>query len=255
VYFSLGGDGSLYQLILLSDQIDRYVFVYKPDGALKSKIKLDTKFPWVPAALAAFSSGSFLITGQEYDRDAANSMWPITAIFSADGVLLKEISLEDDESIRDMTEAGDRRVVSPQNPTSNRAISFSQMEAAADGNIYLIRWLSPAFFYAISPGGEVLRRFIVDAGDPDYRVAAMHISGNRIAVLFVHPQSRKNLIKVTDLEGRPITTYVESDVDRMPTPQTRFGASLACYIHAQEQFVFFESGAEDKLQLVIAEPR
>jgi hypothetical protein len=255
VYFSLDGEGNLYQLIFLSDRIDRYIFEYKKDGTLKSKAKLETGFPWMPAAIAPFSSGGYLVTGQEYDREPSQPMWPVTAVFSSTGALLREVKLEDDESIRDMAESGDRRVVSPQNPTSNRAIGFSQMESASDGNVYLMRWLSAAILYAISPGGQVIRRFSVDPVDPDYTVAAMHISGNRIAILFVQPQTRKNLIKVTDLEGRELTTYKELGVDQMSPPQTPLGASFACYAHDPEQFIFLESGADDKLQFVIATPR
>ncbi len=254
VYFSLDGEGNLYQLIFLSDQIDRYIFEYKTEGTLKSKIKLETGFPWVPAAIAPFSSGGYLVTGQEYDRDPSQPMWPVTAVLSSKGTLLREVKLEDDESIRGMAEAGDRRVVSPKNPTSNRAVGFSQMEASVDGNVYLMRWLSPAILYVISPGGEVLRRFSVDPGDPDYTVMGMHISGNRIAMLFVQAQIRKNLIKVTNLEGHEITSYEELGANEMSPPQTRLGASLACYTHDPEQFIFLESGADDKLQFVIATP-
>lgn len=76
------------------------------------------------------------------------------------------------------------------------------MEAGADGNIYLMRWTAPAIFYAISPGGEVVRRFTVDPGDRNYRSVTMHISGSRIATLFLQPHTKETLMKITDLEGQ-----------------------------------------------------
>ena len=42
---------------------------------------------------------------------------------------------------------------------TNRAVGWGQTEPAKDGNIYSMRRASPADFYAISPGGEVVKRF------------------------------------------------------------------------------------------------
>lgn len=38
--------------------------------------------------------------------------------------------------------------------------------------------------YAISTGGEIVRRFTVDPGDPVLYVAGMAITGNRAAIVF-----------------------------------------------------------------------
>ena len=54
------------------------------------------------------------------------------------------------------------------NPFGNRAIELGLMEAGNDGNLYLMRRLSPAILSAISPAGEVIRRFTVDPGEADY---------------------------------------------------------------------------------------
>jgi hypothetical protein len=87
-----------------------------------------------------FPSGDLLVSGLRYDRDKNNHvMWPFTGIFSSDGTLLKEVTLEDDDDIRNLAASGDARVSSTTNPYGNHAVEFGQSEAADDGNIYLIR--------------------------------------------------------------------------------------------------------------------
>lgn len=250
--FFVGANGELDQLVELSGEASHYILVYQSDGTLKSKVKLELGVPWVPATLASFPSGTFLVTGQVYDRDRAHAMWPVTGIFSSNGTLLKEIKLEDDKQIRDMSEAGDRRVTSAQNPTSSRAVAFSQMEAAGDGNVYLMRWLPSPIVYAISEGGEVAHKFRVDPGDPNYRVVAMHISGPRLALLFVQPQTREELVKIVDLKGHELAIY---HADEVYVPGDRLGTAFACYNHDPEQFIFLSTGSENKLHIVLAEPR
>ena len=188
--FDLDGSGGVYQLAV-GQKPPLYVIMFKSDGSYEGSIKLDSGLLF-PSALAVFRpSGTFLITGQKYDRNRMAVKVPFTGIFSASGALLKEISLEDDNAIHDMAGSGDPRVISPEAPTDNQALSLSQMQPADDGNVYLMRWVSPAIVYAISSGGEVVRRFEVKAGDDNYRPDTMQISGNRMAVLFFHPQTHR----------------------------------------------------------------
>ena len=152
-----------------------------------------------------------------------------------------------------MAASGDPRVSSPVNPQANHAVDFSQMEAAADGNIYLMRWLTPAIFYAISPGGEVVRRFTVDPGDADLRPTEMHIAGNRIAVLFFHPQTMATRMKIVDLEGREIATYDENDDAK--SEAGGLGTAFACYTANPERFAFLSTGDNQRIEFLFAEPR
>lgn len=195
-----------------------------------------------------------LISGLEYDHDRKNPvMWPFAGIFGSDGVLLKEVKLEDDDAIHDMAQSADPRVSSFTNPSANHAIEFSKMQAAGDGNIYLMRWLTPAIFYAISPGGQAVRRFTVDPGDKDFQPVEMHVSGNRIAVLFFQPQSRETRMKVVDLEGREIATYDTVQIEGKSQPQP-LGTAFACYTANPERFIFLGAGDDNKLEFLIAEP-
>lgn len=254
-YFWVTREGEVYVLAFVSKQVARYVLVFKPDGSYKEKIKLDPGFPWVPASLAVFPNGTLLVTGQEYDLPRNAPMLPFTGIFRADGKLLKEVVLEDDDAIHDLAKSGDARVYSPQTPSNNQAVSWGQIEAAKDGNLYVMRWLTPAIFYAVSPGGEIVRRFTVDPGNPNFRPLHMHISGNRVAVLFYEPQTNERIIKVVDLEGHELSTYDEPQVNGKSTLGF-LGLAFACYMQQPERFIFLVTdGQEHTLQLRIAEAR
>jgi hypothetical protein len=229
--------------------------VYKSDGSYKSLIKLQPGFAWIPSTLAVFASGNLLVSGLEYDKNEKRFVWPFTAIFSSDGTLLKEVKLEDDDTLRDMAASGDSRVSSSTNPSSNFAIEFGQSQAASDGNVYLMRWVTPTIFYALSPGGGVVRRFLVDPGDENFKPAEMHVAGSRIAVLFYHPQTGELLMKIVDLEGHEIATYDQAKVNGKPTTNDALGSAFACYTDDPQRFTFLTTGDGQKLELRAAEAR
>jgi len=250
--YAIGPRGELYQIVF-PHEIARSVAVFTADGKYKSAIKLKLRFEFTPGPLGVFPSGDILVSGLRWrGKDVARE--PFTGIFSPDGTLVKEVKFEDDQELREMAARGDSRVTSPENPTGNRAVSFSQMETGDDGNVYLMRWTNPAIFYAISPTGEVSRRFTVDPGEPGLRPMEMHISGNRIAVVFSDFEQEETVedsrLAVVDLEGREIATYR----GLQSTSKTKLHMSqFACYSADPERFTFF---AEDKnLQLVVAQPR
>jgi hypothetical protein len=242
-YFSVGKDDYVYELVGSWEDKRNHVLIYKPDGSLKTDIKLQTGFPWIPAQVAAFPSGNLLVTGLEYDHDRKNPVkLPFTGVFGPDGSLLKEVKLEDDAVIHDMAAVGDSRVTGLEG-RDNYAVGLGDMDAANDGNIYLMRRLSPAIVYAISPEGEVVRRFTVEAGQRDSMPESMHIAGNRIAVEFYE------LIKIVDLEGRELASYVPHELP-LEFP-------LACYSAKPERFTFLGDGDVDnpRVTLNVGEPR
>jgi hypothetical protein len=153
-------------------------------------------------------------------------MWPFTGIFSDDVGLLKEITLEDDATLHDMASSGDARVTLPQVPHINPAVTHSQIEVAADGNAYLMRSTNPAIIYAISAGGETIRRIKVDPGGSEYRTMAMHVYKNRIAVFF-DPETYDKIMKIIDLEGREIATYDEAKPAKKQQ-SVMLGIAFAC---------------------------
>jgi hypothetical protein len=125
---------------------------------------------------------------------------------------------------------------------------------AEDGNAYLMRWTNPAIIYAISPGGETVRRLKIDPGDSGYRPAAMHVHKNRIAVLFNNPETHDKLMRVVDLEAHELATYAEVRANRK-AQGGMIGSSFVCYEENPTRFTFFGADDDNKLQLWIVEPR
>jgi hypothetical protein len=245
MHFWVGKEGYVYQLVSSWGDRRFHVFVYRPDGSLKSDIVLEAGFAWVPDLVAAFPSGNLLVTGREYDSDRKNPVkWPFTGVFAPDGSLVKEVKLEDDEMIHDMAAVGDSRVARPESPGGNLAVQLGEMDAASDGNIYLMRYLSPAIVYSISPEGKVLRRFTVDAGEPSYVPSGMHIAGNKIAMEFFQPQEGNPVIKIVDLEGAEFATYRVG-------PDARIGAAFACYTSNPDRFVFLGGGDDENPPIAV----
>jgi hypothetical protein len=252
--FTVSGDGDVRQLVF-PHSFDRDVFLYNKDGSFKSFVKLDAGGIWNPSLFVAFPSGNFLGTGQKWDR-VAQEYFPFTAIFSSDGTLLKEVHLEDDDYIHKQATSGDSRFVPGGLPGGlNFAISRGSLKVASDGNVYLLRQLNPAVVYAISPGGEIVRRFTVDPGDSLLTVARMAIAGSRAALVFRKGGEGKNIerqfVQIVDLEGNKIVTYEESMVDG----HIAFGATLACYTQNPEQFTFLGRTKDEKIVLNVTEPR
>ena len=254
--FTLNADGSLYGLVF-PHSYDRDLFLFNKDGSYKSKVTLAAARVWSPSLFVTLNSGNFMATGQKWSK-AEKTYVPFTGIFSSDGTLLKELSLDDDESIHQMAVRGDSRVTpstAPGYSAINYAISRGAMQVGSDGNVYLLRALNPAVIYAISPGGEVERRFTVDPGDPSLIVASMKLSGGRIATLFRKSSGDESIqgpvIEVVDLEGNKISTYKEPVLDG----RAAFGWMLACYSDNPEQFTFLDWTKEQKLVLKTIEPR
>ena len=250
--FTVTAGGDVYQLVF-PHSYDRDVFLYNKDGSYKSKVKLDAGGVWSPNLFVVLPSGDFLAAGQKWDRSTQENL-PFTGIFSSNGTLLKQLQLEDDEHIHQLAGACDS-LLPGSRCSLNFAISRGQMELAPDGNVYLLRWLNPAVIYAISPGGEVVRRFTVNPGDQELTVGGMVIAGNRIAVLFrkssANHHVEQQLIQVIDLEGHEVATYEQP----MAGGNVAFGVTLSCYSQNPEQFTLLGWTEGDKMVLNIVEPR
>jgi hypothetical protein len=254
-YFSVRQDGEIDQLVFPSRSEDRYVVTFKSDGTYKSKAKLQPGFSFRPYMLATFPSGEWLVTGVRNDDDPnVHVKWPFTGIFSQDGTLLKLVVLQGDEKIHKMAAASDPAVVPEGRHYGNTTIEMGAAAAAGDGNVYVMRRLSPAIVYAISPSGEVVRRFRVDPGNSDFHPASMQIAGNRMAVLFFKSHSQDVILpedvilKVVDLEGHELVTYDHVGKSQM-------GIALVCYSPVREKFTFLTTTTDNFLGFSIAEPR
>ncbi len=249
-YYSVGLTGEVYQIADPHENTRAAVLIFGKDGRYESGVLLETPLAakdWMPSQVAAFSSGQLLVTGLVLDNVKRIST-PFTAIFSSSGQLLKQIILADDKDIEKKVEGGDPQVVRVDHPYSNSAVEFGQMDTARDGNIYLLRNLFPALVYAISPGGEVVKRFTVDTGGP---TLSMSVAGSKIAFHYQEGDAGRSAIKITDLEGHVQAVY------RLATADGRdeFGSALACFTEDPERFTFLGTSEDGFLEFRIAEPR
>jgi hypothetical protein len=72
----------------------------------------------------------------------------------------------------------------------------------------------------------------------------------KMAILFHEPQTKDELIKVVDLEGRELATYrITADNGR-----SALGPAFICYSEDPERFTFVTT-TDDRLAFKIAEPR
>ena len=249
--FTVDANGDVY-LLVFPHEINRYVFAFKSDGTYKSAVKLNPGFAWVPSALATFQTGGFLVSGLAYNGDNP-VMIPFTGVFAADGTLLKEVKLPDDDDLFDMAASGDPRVAASSNSSQNHAVSPSKMQVGSDGNLYLMRALNPAILCAISPGGEVVRRFTVHSGNTNDKVVSFHMAAGKLAVLFWDTETSTDLIKVVDLEGHELAAYREPLPDK--SKPDRIGSAFACYLENPERFIFLSFGDNNQLEIETVEGR
>ena len=251
-YFAIAKDGRVYEATYLAESFNRALLVFDKDGKYATAIKLDPPpgfIDWLPGAVAVFGTGDFLISGAKMELKTHDRL-PFTAIYGQNGALKKELTLSDDEEIRRMVEAGDSRVSPTGLQGQNMAVEMGQAEAAEDGNVYLMRRLSPAILYAIAPSGQVVRRFVVDPGDPAYIPSAMHIAGSRIALLFRDDSTQQEIMKVADLEGNELANY---KIGTNKRGYSEFG-SFACYSVSPERFTFISTAENGHTAFEVVEP-
>ena len=241
-------DGEVYQSVFAKDEPTSYVLIFKNDGSYKSNIKLEPGFGWIPANVSVFPHGELLMTGQQFTKGRPSI--PVTGIFSADGRLLKRLDLEGDGPIKEAALASKAPLDAL--PTDH-TITWGKSAVANDGNVYVMRYLSPAMVYAISPGGEVVRSFTVDPGISGAMPVEMRISGNRIAIFFTLRSTHEKTMKIVDLEGHELATYDDQKIDtkNKPAPLIAF----ACYAATPERFTFVTYGEQGKIHLQEVEAR
>jgi len=252
--FNVDGSGNVYLLASARPapgKVGRYVLLFDSKGQFKSMAKVDPGFDWLPAFVAAFSSGDLLVSGARLKLDSGErTRRPFTGIFSSDGTFRKEVTLPDDQKLHDVGESGDPHLISAVNPESNGAFSFGSAETGSDGNIYLMRASNPPIVYAISPGGEVTKRFVVDLGeDAGFSpLEPLHVLGSRIAIFFHNNNSGAGEIKIVNSgDARTEATYI--------TPAGgEAGPGLACWT-APDRFTFIGEADDGYVSVRYFEPR
>jgi hypothetical protein len=239
--FFVAVDGGVYQAARSESERSVYLVSYLPDGTLKSRVRLDATF-FIPYQLAVFRSGEFLVSGIHgpYNRT------PYTAVFSADGRLIREIYEPEDEDARKRAEAGFPGFRPESMESSNDFVTHGDAALGSDGNAYLLRSGSPALIYVISSRGDIVRKLRVGSVDSELVAGGVKSDSGELAISFLRERSNAGLLEIVDYRGDLTATYVSDDSSTYP-------GLLACYGPNRLVFVNLESGA--RWRLTMAEPK
>ena len=237
-------DSRLYALTTTKQGL--YVVEFDRDGSMKAPVKLQIDSFLVPFHFAVFQSGEYLVaglTGTISQRPDLHT--PYTAVFAADGTLVKKIFEAEDEDARQRAEGGDSRWGRYIN-TGNEFVGWdADVTSGSDGNVYFLHGFSPSLIYVISPKGDVVRKLRIDTGNPELVADSIKFYAGRLAVGYSWlgdvPQ---NLVKIIDLNGEAIADYQVLDGTK------DFDPLLACY--NADGFTFIPRRAETSLHLLSA---
>jgi hypothetical protein len=256
--FSPASDGGMYQVAqsgVLKPRI--YVLHFSSDGSASSPTLLAADLEVY--TFAAFASGSFLVSGVERDLQNKNDQGHnFTAVFSADGRELAQLSFEESRTPRKAGAkpgvGGSPGAAAPnevQNEVQNSAekaapgLDLAYAEVGSDGNLYVMRHSSPALVYVIAPSGKIVQTLKIAAPVPGAAPSAFHVSGNRLAISFGNEKSESLTIVVADAQtGQRIASYSDP---------TGLGTAFACYSANEGVFTFLNLGEGNALEVIRAE--
>lgn len=238
--FFVSGTGKVYEEAW--DRIGRmHVLEYSSDGSLKSNVILDTEPPVFPYQIAVFRSGEWLVSGLH----GPHLYTPFTAVFDSRGKLIKKIYDTEDEDSRKKAEAGDGAFITDAG-TGNNSVYEGDAVAGSDGNVYLLRAISPALIYVISAKGEIIRKLRIDSPDSGLLAQRIRTADGRLAVSFLANNSTVGITKVVDFQGNPIVDYVSDDERIYP-------GLPGCY--TPQGFAFVDDDGADNVYLRTAVPK
>jgi len=236
--------------VFLAGGVNHGVVVAKlaPGGSAKAQITLQPDLFIHVTHLAVFPSGEYLVVGLAgtTNEKAPHLRTPFTAVFAADGRLVKKIYEPEDEDARQRAEAGDPNYLRCCASSGNEFVMLNaDVTAGSDGNVYLMHGTSPPLIYVISPAGDVLRKFRVDPGNPQLTANSIKFYDGRLAVGFGWlGDVPETLIKVVGLKGNSIADYKVKEDAKDSDP------ILACY--NSEGFTLLPRWAGTKPYLLMA---
>ena len=237
--FSPASDGGMYQIAqsgILKPRI--YVLHFSSDGSPSSPTLLDADFEVY--TFAAFADGNFLVSGVKRGVQNKNDRGRnFTAVFSADGRELAQLSFEaPQESAKASAKStNDAAKATP-------GLDLAEAEVGSDGNLYVMRFSSPALVYVIGPSGKLIKTIKVSSRLPGVLPSAFHLSGNRLALSFWNEESQRQTVVVADAQtGRKIASYADP---------TGLGPSFACYSANDGVFTFLKLGEGNELEVIRA---
>ncbi len=214
--FSPAPDGGLYQIAQKGiEKPEIYVLRFSSDGSPSSSVRLAADLEVY--TFAAFPSGNFLISGVKRDvRGAKDRGKTFTAVYSADGRFLKQLSFESSNTNNDKPNsagAGASPAAAPkagekEDEKEAPLLDLSAAEAGKDGNLYVMRPSSPPAVYVITPEGKIIRTLTITVSQKDVQPTAFYISGNQLAISFSGDQNQLQTLEIVDAQtGRTIRLY------------------------------------------------
>ena len=240
--FSPASDGGLYQIAQSGGLKPRiYVLHFSSDGSPSSPTLLDADFE--AYTFAAFADGNFLVSGVKRDVQNKNDRGRnFTAVFSADGRELAQLSFQ---APQESAKASAGKANTNDAEKTTPGLDLAEAEVGSDGNLYVMRFSSPALVYVIGPSGKIMKTIKVSSPLPGALPSAFHLSGNRLALSFWNNENHRQTVVVADAQtGRKIASYADP---------TGLGPSFACYSANDGVFTFLKLGEGNELEVIRAE--
>ncbi len=244
--FSPASDGGMYQIAQSGGLKPRiYVLRFSSDGSPSSPTLLDADFEVY--TFAASADGNFLVSGVKRDVQNKNDRGRnFTAVFSADGRELAQLSFQaPQQAAKASARKANTGVLLAVAEKATPGLDLAEAEAGSDGNLYVMRFSSPALVYVIAPSGKIMKTIKVSSPLPGAVPSAFHLSGNRLALSFWNDENQSQTVVVADAQtGRKIASYSDP---------TGLGPSFACYSANDGVFTFLRLGEGNELEVIRAE--
>ena len=239
--FFVAADGRVYQAARSETDGAVYLVSYLANGSPSSKVRLDAEF-FLPYQIAVFPSGEILVSGIH----GAENRTPFTAVFKANGKLIKEIYEPEDEDARKRAEAGEPGFRPESMESSNDFVVKGDAVTGTDGNVYLLRAASPALIYVISSKGEVTGKLRIESPGSGLWAARLKSAPGLLAISFLQKGTNMGMLQVIDYHGEEIASYA-------PRDQRMYPGLLGCY--SPPSFSFLSLNEGDNLHLNRAQPK
>lgn len=233
--FFVSGKGRVYVMGWIPSDGTVYVFQFDTDGSFISKIGLNTG-ALNPRQLVVFKSGEFLVSGTNGESDHT----PATAVFDAQGNLIKKIYEPEDEYSKKKAEAGDADFVQDGTNWDNLSVVHGDAALGSDGNAYLLRATSPALIYVISAKGKIIRKLLVEPPSSELIAQRIKLAEGKLAISFLENNSTVGAIKIVDLLGNPVGNYTSDD-------KTIYPGLPGCY--DGRSFTFLQAGEGNAIRM------
>jgi hypothetical protein len=181
--FAITQNGDTYLLVYDSEPPSAAVYSFKSDGTFIKKVMTLPDDLRSAKKLAVFGNGNLLITGLVAGtRAQPNSTVPWTVVFSADGRMLKSLSLDKDDDYQQAALRGDA-IFTDSKKHGNWSVTQGTAVTGADGNVYLMRRAAPPTVHVISPSGDIVRSFPI-GNDSLHLPRALFVAQDKLALLF-----------------------------------------------------------------------